>query len=247
MANGAYWFDDSTGNFISSSCYCEKLPDWLTAFNDRRYPDSLIRKNWETLYPLSTYKQSLPDDNPYEGKFKEEKAPVFPHDVAIGGYYRLRFTPAGNTLTFKVAKACIKAEELGQGDETDFLCLSFSSTDYAGHRYGPNAIEVEDMFLRFDQELAEFLKYLDNKIGVGEYTVFLSADHGGAHNATYMKDLAIPAGNISEDTILKRLNDCVDKYPDRVAVKDFVNYQFYLPVDTTGGDRRGRQKRRIFD
>src|SRR5690606_2970798 len=135
MANGAFWFDDSTGNFMSSSYYGNTLPGWLTRFNGKRYADSMINKEWTTLHPVNTYTQSLADNNKYEGVIPGEAAPVFPHSakgIKNRGYLGIRYLPAGNTLVIKMAKACINGEGLGQGSETDFLCLSFSSPDYVG-------------------------------------------------------------------------------------------------------------------
>lgn len=232
LANGAYWFDDSTGGFMSSTYYGNELPGWLTAFNNKHYADSLINKDWELLYPSKTYKQSLADDNAYEGKFKGEDAPVFPHSVKGmkgKGYNGLRYLPGGNTIVLKAARACIKGEELGQGKSTDFLCVSLSTPDYAGHMFTPNSVEVEDMYLRLDKELASFLRYLDNHVGEGQYTVFLTADHGGAHNAEYMKDLKIPAGNKSESQAYKELNAYLKtKWVADSVVKQLGDYQVYL-------------------
>lgn len=232
MANGAYWFDDSTGNFISSSYYANDLPGWLIKFNSKRYADSIIRKNWETLYPLNTYKQSLDDDNKYEGLFPGETAPVFPHSVGgiqNRGYLGVRYLPGGNSLIFKMAKSCIEGEALGLDDETDFLCLSFSSPDYAGHKFAPNSIEVEDMFLRFDRELNKFLNYLDSEIGKGTYTVFLTADHGGAHNPVYMQNMGVPAGNMNEADNEPRLNALLKvKFGIDTLIRSVYNYQVYF-------------------
>jgi len=232
LANGAFWFDDSTGNFITSSYYGNALPAWVTAFNNRRVADSLIAQPWELSYPLNTYTQSLPDANPYEGPFPGEKQSVFPHKMAKdakAGYNILRYAPAGNTLTLLMAQACIQAENIGQGSNTDFLCLSFSSTDYAGHRFAPNSVEVEDMFLKLDKELAAFLTYIDKTVGEGNYTIFLTADHGGAHNQQYMQDINIPAGTFDYETLLPQLNQhLLNTFgKDSLALR-MVNYQVYL-------------------
>lgn len=232
LANGAYWFDDSTGGFMSSTYYGNELPAWLTAFNSQHYADSLINKDWELLYPANTYKQSLADANAYEGKFKGEDAPVFPHSVKGikgKGYNGLRYLPGGNTIVLKAARACIKGAELGQGSATDFLCVSLSTPDYAGHMFTSNSMEAEDMYLRLDKELASFLRYLDNHIGKGNYTVFLTADHGAAHNTQYLKDLKIPAGNKSESKTINELNVYLEtKTSTKDVVKQLGDYQVYL-------------------
>lgn len=231
MANGAYWFDDSTGNFMSSSFYGTELPAWLRSFNNKHWADTLMNSTWDLLYPAHTYRQGTADNSPYEGVLKGESAPVFPHNAPKGakGYNALRYFPGGNSIVFKAAKACIKGTELGQGSTTDFLCLSFSSTDYAGHTFGPNSIEAEDMYLRLDKDLASFLRFLDAKVGEGNYTIFLTADHGAAHNTSFMTDRKVPAGDASEAEVAKALM----KYVKDLTGKDSLiralgDYQVYL-------------------
>jgi predicted AlkP superfamily pyrophosphatase or phosphodiesterase len=228
-ANGAFWFDDSTGNFISSSFYGTTLPNWLNKFNDKRWTDTLLQKNWETLYPIASYTQSIADNNSYEHLQKGETNPTFPHIVAANTYKQIRSLPAGNTLTFKLAKALIRGEDLGQKEVTDMLCISLSSTDYIGHAYAPNAVEVEDMYLRLDRDIASFLRYLDKEIGEGNYTVFLSADHGGAHNASFLEDKKMPAGTLSEQELKVNLNQFLKKrFKTDSLVIAVINYQVVL-------------------
>ena len=138
LANGAYWYNDKTGNFTSSSYYPNSSPKWLTAFNKRHLADSLTKLNWQLLYPANSYVQSTMDATIYENGFKGEKAPVFPHIIDklsdTDRYVILKNIPAGNTITLSMAKACIEGEKLGMGGNADFLCVSFSSTDYAGNQ-----------------------------------------------------------------------------------------------------------------
>lgn len=244
-ANGAFWFDDSTGNFMTSSYYMNALPQWLQRFNGKRWADTLIAQSWGLLYPLQSYTNSTVDDMPHaEGLLKGETKPVFPHQVykdAAKGYYGLRYMPAGNTITFKAAKACIKGEELGKDNFTDFLCITLSTTDYAGHNYGPDAVEMEDMYLRFDKELAMFLSYLDKRVGADNYTVFLTADHGAAHNAEYMSELSIPAGSETQAQATGRLNEYLQVMTGKDSlVQTLYNYQVFLNqklLQQTGVDK----------
>src|SRR5690606_20270241 len=196
-ADAAYWFDGETGNFITSTYYMEKLPKWVDEFNKKNLVEKYLKQGWTTLYPINTYVQSSADDNRYEGKFKGADKPTFPVNTAdlykTSGPGAIRSTPYGNTLSIDMAKAAIENENLGKNVVTDFLALSLSSTDYIGHQFGPNSIEVEDTYLRLDKELGDFFNYLDKKFGAGEYTVFISADHGGAHNINFLKDNNIPA------------------------------------------------------
>lgn len=230
-ANAAFWYDDSTGNFITSSYYLNELPVWLQKFNSKRWADTLLSHNWDTYYPINTYVQSINDDNPYEHLRKNENKPIFPHVIRKNDYKQLKSLPFGNTITFKFAKALIKGEELGTNN-TDMLCISLSSTDYIGHTYAPNAVETEDTYIRLDLEMASFLRFLDNYYGKDNYTMFISADHGGAHNAQFLKDNKIQAGILSEYDISFQLKKQLkEKYNSDSILIGVFNYQIFLNED----------------
>ncbi len=231
-ANAAYWFDDATGNWISSTYYMKDLPEWVKKFNQQKLPEKYLKQNWNTLYPINTYVQSTEDDKPYEGKFSGTNAPVFPVQTSAmmaKDFGIIRTTPYGNSLTFDLAKAAVENEKLGLHEVPDFLAVSFSSTDYMGHRFGPNAIETEDTYLRLDKDLAAFLSFLDGKLGAGNYTVFLTADHGAAHNPTFLTDHNIPAGIFPSGAVQKDLNDYLNKeFSQPGLVLSLSNYQITL-------------------
>lgn len=232
LSNGSYWYNDKTGNFVTSTYYPNQSPAWLEAFNKRKVGDSLTKLNWKLLYDANTYDLSTTDANNYEKGFKGEKAPVFPHifDTLSDSdrYAVLKTIPAGNAFTLKAARACIEGEHLGHGEDADFLAVSLSSTDYAGHQFGPNAMELEDMYLRLDKEIAEFLNYLDAKVGKGNYLLFMSADHGAAHNATYLSDLDIPSGVFYVNAISDLNTYLKGKFGKDSIIANTQNYQLYL-------------------
>jgi predicted AlkP superfamily pyrophosphatase or phosphodiesterase len=228
-ANAAYWFDDKSGNWITSTYYMKDLPQWVKDFNDQKLAETYLKLDWNTLYPIETYSQSTADDNKYEGKFKDTDAPTMPvktSNLYKGNLGLIRSTPYGNTITLDMAIAAINNEQLGQRDATDFLAMSLSSTDYIGHQFGINAVEIEDTYLRLDRELANFFIYLDAKVGAGNYTVFLTADHGAAHNTAFLNDHNIPAGVWDDTQVLKNLNQyLMDKYKIDGLVISLTNYQ----------------------
>lgn len=242
-ADAAFWFDDSTGNFITSTYYADKLPEWMVDFNNRRWADTFMNHTWEPLYPANTYINSTPDNMHTEGKLPAEDAPVFPHKtprVKGKGYYGIRYMPWGNTITLAAAIACIKAEQMGKDDTPDFLAITLSTTDYAGHNYGPDAMEMEDMYLRLDLELSELMQYLDKQVGEGRYTIFLTADHGAAHNATYMNDMRIPAGGSEYSNDEEGLARALKAKIGMERAHKMMNYQVYInddAFDDAGGDR----------
>ncbi|MGF7231286.1 alkaline phosphatase PafA [Arachidicoccus sp.] len=194
---GAFWLDDASGNFITSSYYMNDLPAWVKAFNQEKDINKLIRNGWNTLLPIGQYSESTKDNVPWEGKLSGADTPTFPFNLKKAlekDKGSIRSTPFGNTLTLQFAQAAINGEKLGQGDNTDFLTINCASTDYVGHMTGPNSIEIEDVYLRLDRDLGVFLKMLDAKVGKGNYLVFLTADHGSAHSKGFMKENKMPTG-----------------------------------------------------
>jgi predicted AlkP superfamily pyrophosphatase or phosphodiesterase len=200
-ANAAYWYDSNTGNWVTSTFYMNELPEWVKKFNERKLPEQYYKQNWNTLFALNTYTQSTADDKSYEGLMATAKSSTFPHNLTdyIGSNYgEIATTPYGNTMTFEMAKAALESEKLGQSGNTDFLALSFSSTDYVGHRFGPNSVETEDTYLRLDKDLADFFTYLDAKIGKGQYLFFITADHGVSHTPGFLQENKLPGGWITD-------------------------------------------------
>ncbi|RAJ05443.1 type I phosphodiesterase/nucleotide pyrophosphatase [Chitinophaga skermanii] len=192
-ANAAFWFDHASGNFISSTYYMDSLPRWAVDFNNEKRPAKYIQQDWQTLYPINTYTASTADNKYYEVTIDGEEKPVFKHTFTKGkDYDNLTYSPLGNTLTFDFAKAAITGYELGK-TATDLLAVSFSTPDIAGHSFGPNAIEMEDMYLRLDIELGHFLTWLDNRYGKGNYLVFLTADHGAINSPGFLQENKLPA------------------------------------------------------
>lgn len=232
-ANAAYWFDDASGNWITSTWYMKELPAWVQQFNQRQLAQQYLSKEWTTLYPLNTYAQSSPDNNRYEGAFRKTDQPVFPINTPeiarTAGVGLIRSTPWGNTFTLDLAKAALEHENLGQSGVTDLLAISLSSPDYIGHRFGPNALEIEDMYLRLDKDLADFFLTLDKKLGKGNYTVFLTADHGASHNPGFLIDNKLPGGYWQSGATLKALNQYLEeKHKAKNLVLSLSNYQVSL-------------------
>ncbi len=233
---GAYWFDDSSGDFVTSSYYMTELPQWMKNFNAQKLPEKLVANGWNTLLPINQYIESSPDNSPWEGLLGSAKTPTFPYNNLAADYQskkgNIRSTPFGNTLTLKAAEASIDGENLGRNSDSDFLVVNLASTDYAGHKFGPNAIEVQDVYLRLDRDLAEFFKFLDSKIGKSEYTVFLSADHGGAHAEGFMREHKMPSGFFGEGAE-KNLSELLKtKFGVEKLILAIDNYQVYLNQQT---------------
>ncbi|MBN8687855.1 MAG: alkaline phosphatase family protein [Chitinophagales bacterium] len=228
-ANAAYWYDNSNGNWITSTYYMNELPGWVSDFNSRKIVDQYYDKGWTTIYPINSYLQSTVDDKSWEYK---PFGPAFPYDLKkwIGkDYGKINTTPMGNSMTFEFARTALVAEQMGTDAITDFLAVSFSSPDYIGHTFGPNSVEAEDGFLRLDKELGAFLDFLDSKVGKGQYTVFLSADHGAAHVPEFMQEQHLPGGRVYTGKLTDTLNKslkAIYNLPNIIVSDD--NYQMHL-------------------
>ncbi len=236
-ADAAYWFrGKKDAKFITSSFYMEKLPNWASNFNDLGKAKKHL-KVWDTLYDIDTYTESIADDNDFEGTFKGEKKPTFPHDLPNlmsknKNYNLLKASPFGNSLLIDFAKEAIIGENLGKGDSIDFLSMSFSSTDYVGHMFGPESKEIQDTYLRLDKDLEQFLIFLDEKIGIDNYTLFLTADHAVASNPSYLKSRKVNAGYFDFDAFEKYLLTVTKKYFNTTEIiEDISNYQIFLDVE----------------
>ncbi len=230
FANWAFWFS-KTGAFISSTFYGEKLPNWVTEFNNNKNYLRYINKGWNLLKPIETYNESLADNNVYEGKLNGAP-PVFPYnlkemyDKNDAGI--LRSTPFGNNLLADFAKQTIENENLGSDDVTDFLTVSFSSTDYVGHILGPRSLELQDTYLRLDETLADLLNYLDQKVGKNNYLVFLTADHAGAENAKYLNDNKYKVTNVEPKEIRAALKQFSIATYGEDLILNYSNYNLFL-------------------
>jgi len=239
LANAAYWHDIETspGHFVSSSYYMDKLPDWVSEFNHLEKSSQYLDETWNTLFPIESYSESYADDNKYEIVLGED-TPTFPYDFKeLRAKYKKRnieylmlsFSPSGNTLLTEFAMAAVSKEKLGQGNETDMLNISYSVTDKAGHIFGPNSVELADIYVRLDREIAKLLAYLDENVGENEYTLFITSDHGAIPVASYLNDIKVPTGVARttqyKDQLTKYLKT---KYGDDSWIQNFDGEQLYL-------------------
>lgn len=216
-AGKAFWFSKATGEFVTSTYYYDQYPAWVNAWNGQRLADQWSNTSWSLMHALATYTYGDRDDRPFETDLAGFGR-VFPHPYGDkdGRFYTtlLTVSPAGDDLTLDFAKALIDNEDLGQDQITDYLAVSFSSTDYVGHLFGPSSLESEDNILRLDRTVANLLAHVDEKIGLANTVVVLSADHGGAEAPPYLNELGIEARYVDLNSI------------DREAAIDALKQQF---------------------
>ena len=234
-ADAAYWFDFEKGNFVSSTYYIDSLPNWANDFNAKRIPDTYIEGLWEPLWPIEAYTESWADDSEYETGFNKQV--TFPYELEKISkkisrkepYTVLNFTPYGNTLTKDFAIQIIANEELGQDDITDVLMVSFTASKNLAPLFGPVSVEVEDLVLRLDKQLAHFLEFIDATVGKENTLIFLTAEQGMSHYPEYMEANKIPTGYFNAKSANMLMKSYLSNlYGKGDWVTRFENNQVYL-------------------
>ncbi len=229
---GAYWFDSKTGNFMTSTYYMDKLPSWVDQFNRKKLATKYLNNTWDTMHPIEEYVESTADDAPYEIAFKGKEEATFPYDLEdlakSNGVGLIRSTPYGNSMVLDMAIAAIEGEKLGDDAITDFLAISFSSTDYIGHQFGANSIELEDTYLRLDLELKRLFDYLDENFN-GSYTLFLTSDHGVVNVPSFLEDNKMVGGYLKKEDAARKLQEQIEvKLGKGDWISDVSNDQIFL-------------------
>ena len=237
-ANAAYWLQGGNeGNWVTSTFYMDELPKWVNKFNKSDVAEGYF-KTWDTYYDIETYTESGDDLNDFEGGFNGKVTATFPYDLAKlkdynNGFDILKATPYGNNLTTDFALAALDGEQLGKDDITDFLAISYSSPDYIGHNFGVNSKEIEDTYIRLDKDIERLLNELDAKVGQGNYTVFLTADHGAVDVPAYLQSINIPADYFIFGDFKKQLNEFVTKrFKASDLIESISNNQVFLDRST---------------
>ena len=244
MADAAYWYDSKSGKFITSTYYMAKAPDWLTKFNAQNLADKYLSQDWQTLLPIEQYTASGPDDSPYERKYPGKDKSTFPYKLSElrgknDNFGLLSSTPFANDYLTQMAFATLAGEQMGKDVVPDFLCISYSATDAVGHAKGPNAVEIQDTYLRLDKNIEELLKKLDLEVGKGMYTVFLTADHAVADVPQYLTDNKIPSGYFSDSYLKSKLDEYLSGYyPGRSFIENISNQQIFLNQQAFSKDPR---------
>lgn len=234
----AFWFSKSKGAFVTSKYYYNDYPEWVKAWNGQKLPFKYSDTKWELLYDRSTYKRGNFDNMPYETNLPGYGI-IFPHPYGNkdSRYYTtlLTISPVGDYLTLDFAKALLVNEELGKDPVTDFLSVSFSSTDYIGHVFGPGSLESEDNLLRLDKTLAELFSFIDKQVGLQNTLIVFSADHGAADVPEYLNSFGIDAAYFVVDSLDKAdiLKNIKNKYGiAEELISGFHHPYIYLNKET---------------
>jgi len=229
-AGKAFWFSKTTGDFVTSSYYYDQYPEWVEDWNAKNLAQQYAEQHWELLKPRDTYLFALSDDRAWETDLAGFGR-IFPHPygLAEGKYFNtlLTISPAGDDLTLDFAKTLLLEEKLGKGAVTDYLAVSFSSTDYVGHIFGPSSLEAEDNILRLDRSLAALFKLIDEEVGLKNTLIVLSSDHGGPDTPGYLQMHNIPAGYV--DPSLWEQDAAIERVKKRFNIKKKLVEKFEHP------------------
>jgi predicted AlkP superfamily pyrophosphatase or phosphodiesterase len=252
MSDGSYWYDYSSGKFITSSFFKDQLPKWVSDFNNENRIDEYVKGKWTTSYPIETYKASGPDDTPYEHLLPGKETPTFPYDLndmceieGVTPYGLFPYTPFANTYLADFAIKSIDSEGLGKDDQTDLLCISFSSTDIIGHAFGPYSVELEDTYIKFDKEIAKLISALEDKVGKHEFTIFFTADHAVVPVPQFLEDHNLPGGYFFTDTNMYYLKQSMIEQYGHDLILDQENLNIYLNHDRI--DSLGLKRNEVAD
>jgi len=240
LSDGSYWYDYSTGDFVTSTFYTTQLPTWVSDFNAKKSAETYMSGTWNTLRPIETYTESGPDDSPYEHLLPGKTAPVFPYDLkkmvesdtSLRASMLFPYTPFANTFLTDFALSGMRNEGLGQDAQTDMLCISYSTPDIIGHAFGPYSKEIEDTYLRLDADIERLIAALNKEIGKGEYVLFLTADHAVVPVPQLLVDHKLPGGYFYEDTNFVQLGAQLEAKFGANIIDDFDNLNIYLDHDT---------------
>ena len=232
LADEAYWFDNETAFWTSSKFYTDSLKEWVNHFNHKEIMDIYLSRKWQTLLPVNQYKESLADKNAYEYGFGDEKN-TFPHDLKElskkYGKAIIKYTPYGNTYTKDFAIAAIVNEQLGKDEYTDVLNIGFSTPAYVNELFGVRSMELEDIYLRLDHDLAHLIHFLEDFVGQGNFLIVLTSDRGAADNPNYYEELGMPVGKFNADRSISVLESYLKAiYGRKNWVKAYYDRQVYL-------------------
>lgn len=204
-ADGAYWYDTASGNFVSSTFYFAGLPGWVKDFDSARPVDQYRGATWLN-HTLTQDLKKL--------------------------YSEVEASPFGNDLVERFAERALDAEQLGRHDTTDVLAVSFSANDILGHQVGPDSPDVREISIQTDRVLGKLLNAVDKAVGLSNVVVVLTADHGVAPLPQADAQHRMPGGRATAGEIYKAVQTALaKKYGEGNWIASSSEYNIYLNLD----------------
>lgn len=236
-ADGAFWYDNTSGTWMTCTYYADSLPVWVTDFNALDLSASYLSNPWNLYRPAEEYSDCLPDSNVYESGFGGRN--YFPYDLKKLGakgsnnsrhdFSLLRETPFGNEFTTDFAIRLMEKEKLGKDDVTDYLSICYSSTDYIGRRFGPSSVEMGDAILRLDHDIADLLTFINDSLGKKNVLIYFTSAHGISEIPTVLEKNRIPSGYFKQNQALQLLRSYLNAvYGEGDWVKGYSEKQIFL-------------------
>ena len=235
LADGCFWFDTQSGNWITSTAYSETLPAWVNNFNNKSRPDELISEDWDLYLTEQNYSHCNPDDQEFEIGFRESSN-QFPYKMqrlkktSLNQDYEILLnTPAGNSLTTELAVSAVFNERLGRDKDPDILMISYTAISGLINRFGPESREVMDAIIRMDSEIGRLLIMLEEQIGKEDLLIFFTSTHGSSWNVDYAASKGLPAGKFRPLNAIALTNSYLSFiYGENNWVESYMNQQLYL-------------------
>jgi predicted AlkP superfamily pyrophosphatase or phosphodiesterase len=232
--DAAFWFDETSGNMVTSSFYLSKLPEWAIAFNSQKWAQLYSSRNWALMKSISEYRESLPDNDSLEAGFGPGLN-VFPYKMDelvknAGNFSPMKATPYANSIIKSFFNALLDADQIGEDDIPDLITLFFSSMDDFQGSFGPASMETEDLYLRLDQEIAEVIHHAENKFGKENVVFYLTSNTPASYSANHLKErYRIPAGYFSPESAYALLNSFLNlTFGDLRWIESFDGNQLYF-------------------
>jgi len=236
-ANGVYWYDNTTGTWMTSTWYMDSLQVWIKDFNALMLPEGYLSNPWNLLKDAATYSDCMADTNSFEAGFDGRS--YFPYDLkklstrgllnTKKDFSVLGETPFGDTFTTDFAIRLIREEKLGKDDQPDFLSICYSSTDNIGHRFGPSSVEAADAILRLDREIARLLTFLNDTIGKRNVLVYFTSAHGVSEIPAILQKSRVPSGYFRPTQAMQLLKSYLNAlYGQGDWVKGYSERQIFL-------------------
>jgi arylsulfatase A-like enzyme len=231
--NGAFWFSEADGEFVSSDYYFKELPAWVKTFDTADRADKYFGTKWERTLPAEAYRRAQAENLPLQ---RSALGSHFPY-VVTGGeekpgpkfYNAFMHTPFASEYLSEFGKAAVEAESLGADEYPDLLSISFSSPDLTGHYYGPDSQETEDTYIRLDRVIADLLSYIDKKVGLANTIIAVTGDHGVAPVPEYMRSKGFDAARVPGREVSDAANKALGaRFGEGKWVINFINDQLYL-------------------
>ena len=239
-----YMYMDKTGNFASTTFYMQQHPQWAQSYAAAKPQDRYYGKTWKPLLADAAYAGDAPDElypatpsapNRFPFSYYSDSG-----DIDAGYYNRLKSSPFLDELTLDFARAAVDGEQLGNNPAgvPDLLGVSLSAHEYVNHAYGPESKMSHDHLQRLDRMLANFMSYLDRKVGAGKVLFVLTADHGFPNTPEFAKTAHQDAGRVDGAKLTAGLNGALAaKYgnPKLVIAQSLPNLHLdYAAIDKLG-------------